>query len=56
MSEIMIKMITLEESEKPYYNVQQKSAPKEGEPNREYLKCIECNFSCETKPCTNNTC
>ena len=50
MSEIMIKMITLEESEKPYYNVQQKSAPKEDDTNSEYLKCNECNFSCETNP------
>ena len=48
MSEIMIKMITLEESENPYYNVQPKSAPKEGEPNSEYLKWNECNFICET--------
>ena len=48
MSEIMIKMTTFEESEKPNYNVQQKSAPKEDEPNSEYLKCNEYNFSCET--------
>jgi hypothetical protein len=48
MSEIMIKMITLEESEKPYYNAQQKSAPKKDDTNSEYLKCNECNFSCET--------
>ena len=41
-------MITLEESGKPYYNMKQKSAPKEGEPNNEYLKCNECNSSCET--------
>ena len=41
-------MITLEESEKSYNNMKQKSAPKEGEPNNEYIKCNECNSSCET--------
>ena len=48
MSEIMIKMINLEESEKPYYRVHHKFCPKEGESNIECIKCNQCNFSCET--------
>ena len=44
----MKKMITLEESEKPYYSVHQKSVPKECEPNMGHFKCDKCNLSCET--------
>ena len=53
MSEMMIKLITLEESEKHFNSVHQNSVSKEGESNIEFSKkedynCNKCNFSCDT--------
>ena len=40
MSEVMIKMITLEKGEKPYNSVHQKSVPKECDPKHMKLKTL----------------
>ena len=48
MSEIMIKMITLEECEKPFNSVHLKSVPKECDLKKGPFKCDKCNLGSET--------